>query len=236
MAIFKLNSNFLGFPPCELAESSGLLAIGGKLNTEWLLEAYSVGVFPWFNENEPLMWWSPDPRSVAKPGGILISKSMKPYFKKNIFNLRIDTNFAGVIDACQKIPRKGQDGTWITKEMKDAYIDLFEMGYAHSFETYKDERLIGGLYGVSLGKMFFGESMFSLESNASKFAFIGLSLVLQKKDFTLIDCQVPNSHLESMGCFNMRKEEYLKILQKNNFEKTIRGNWSSGIMNFNTLF
>ena len=230
MPVFSLDPNILFFPPCELSDPTGLLAIGGKLDVDWLLEAYSTGVFPWFNENEPIMWWSPDPRSVAKPGEILISKSMKPYFRKNIYQLKIDNSFEQVIDSCQKIPRKDQDGTWITTEMKEVYIRLFEEGYAHSFETYYENKLVGGLYGVSLGKMFFGESMFSLKSNASKFAFISLSLILKKNNFTLIDCQVPNSHLKSMGCYEMNREKYLRLLSKNNSEKTIRGNWSSGLL------
>jgi len=236
MPVFKLNPRILSFPPCELSDSSGLLAIGGRLEVDWLLEAYSNGIFPWFNENEPIMWWSPDPRSVARPGEIKVSKSMKVYFKKNIFQLKIDNAFEDVINACQKTPRKNQNGTWITSEMKDVYIKLHDLGYAHSFEAYKDGKLVGGLYGISLGKMFFGESMFSHVSNASKFTFIYLSLVLKKNDFDLIDCQVPNSHLKSMGCYDMKKEEYLELLNNNNLKKTIKGNWSSGLLDLNYKF
>ena len=236
MPVFKLNPRILSFPPCELSDSSGLLAIGGRLEVDWLLEAYSNGIFPWFNENEPIMWWSPDPRSVARPGEIKVSKSMKVYFKKNIFQLKIDNAFEDVINACQKTPRKNQNGTWITSEMKDVYIKLHDLGYAHSFEAYKDGKLVGGLYGISLGKMFFGESMFSHVSNASKFTFIYLSLVLKKNDFDLIDCQVPNSHLKSMGCYDMKKEGYLELLNNNNLKKTIKGNWSSGLLDLNYKF
>ncbi len=231
MPVFKLNPERIIFPPPEMSESSGLLAIGGKLDYKWLLEGYSIGVFPWFNSEDPILWWSPDPRSVAKPGEIYISKSMKPYFKKSIFTLKVDTSFEEVIENCQKIKRESQDGTWITKEIKQAYIDLFRRGYAHSFETFKNGKLVGGLYGVSLGKMFFGESMFSSISNASKFAFISLSIILKNNNFNLIDCQIPNPHLKSMGCYNMKKSDFLNLLYKNRIEKTILGNWSSGLLN-----
>ncbi|HHH52591.1 MAG TPA: leucyl/phenylalanyl-tRNA--protein transferase [Bacteroidetes bacterium] len=226
MPVFKLNAEIVGFPPAEFAESSGLLAIGGKLDPNWLIEAYQNGIFPWFNEEDPILWWSPDPRSVAKPGEIKISKSMKPYFSKNIFTLKIDTSFENVINHCQNIKRHDQDGTWITDELKLAYIEVHKMGFAHSFETWKNGKLVGGLYGVSLGKMFFGESMFSLESNASKFAFISLSEILKKNKFTLIDCQIPNPHLTSMGCYEMKRTEFLDLLKQNNHKETLIGNWN----------
>ncbi len=225
MPIFKLNSEIIGFPPPQFAESSGLLAIGGKLEPKWLIEAYKTGIFPWFNEDDPFLWWSPDPRSVAKPGEIKVSKSMKRYFRKNIFSLKIDSDFEKVIDNCQKMKRKNQDGTWITDELKNAYIELHENGIAHSFETWKNGKLTGGLYGVSLGKMFFGESMFSLESNASKFAFISLSEILKLNGFTLIDCQIPNPHLKSMGCYEIKRDDFLELLNQNNNENSLIGNW-----------
>lgn len=230
MPVFSLDSDHPAFPPPSMADSSGLLAIGGHLDIEWLLEAYSNGIFPWYNENEPLMWWSPNPRSVILPGKVKITKSMRSYFKKNIFELRIDSSFTNVLDNCKKVYRKGQDGTWITKDMKNAYIALHKLGLAHSIETWRDNKLVGGLYGVSLGKMFFGESMFSLESNASKFAFICLSIILKQNEFELIDCQVPNQHLTSMGCIEMSREEFLEKVEKNQFSDTMQGTWGDGLI------
>lgn len=230
MPIFALDSDYLVFPPPTMADSSGLLAVGGQLDVEWLLEAYSSGIFPWYNEGEPIMWWSPDPRSVIAPGKVKISKSMRSYFRKNIFELKIDSSFDRVMENCKKIYRKDQDGTWITEDMKKAYNSLHESGFAHSIETWRDNELVGGLYGVSLGKMFFGESMFSLENNASKFAFICLSVILLQNDFELIDCQVPNPHLSSMGCKEITRGNYLKKLETNKFSDTIQGNWGSGLL------
>jgi len=223
MPIYFLNQNDCVFPHPNMADSQGVLAIGGDLNPERLLLAYSYGIFPWFNEDDPIIWWSPDPRSVIYPGEVKITKSMRSYLKK--YELKIDHSFEEVIDNCKKIFRKEEEGTWITEEMKEAYIELHHKGYAHSFEAWEDGELIGGLYGVSLGKCFFGESMFSKRSNASKFAFINLNRILERKGFSLIDCQVPNAHLTSMGCAEMPKEEYLEILKKNIFEKTLVGNW-----------
>ena len=226
MAIYSLNHKILSFPPPENTDFSGILAIGGKIDASWLLEAYRIGIFPWFNEDEPIMWWCPNPRSVVLPGEVKISKSMKPYFKKNIFQLKIDTAFEQVINNCRYIPRASQDGTWITDEIVNSFIELHKMGYAHSFETWQDDKLVGGLYGISLGKMFFGESMFAKVSNASKFAFISLSEILHSNNFTLIDCQVPNKHLKSMGCKNMARKDFLNYINKNHNNKTIIGDWS----------
>lgn len=230
MPVFALDSDHPIFPPPSMADSSGLLAVGGQLEIEWLLEAYSNGIFPWYNENEPLMWWSPDPRSVIIPGDVKITKSMRSYLKKNIFELRVDYSFSNVLENCKRIKRKDQDGTWITDDMKRAYNALHDLGFAHSIETWHNNELVGGLYGVSLGKMFFGESMFSSESNASKFAFICLSTIMKQNEFELIDCQVPNQHLTSMGCIEISREEYLKKLEQNQFSDTIQGSWGNGLI------
>ena len=188
----------LWFPPAEDALPDGLLAIGGDLSTERLLLAYSKGIFPWYEDDIPL-WWSPDPRFVLFPEELLISKSMKALLKKGAFQFTCNTNFAEVIHNCKNTNRPGQDGTWITDEVEKAYIKLHQLGYAHSAEAWKDGKLVGGLYGIQLGKVFFGESMFSKESNASKFAFIKLVEKLQKQGIELIDCQVYTEHLESLG-------------------------------------
>ncbi len=230
MTVFALNAHKAFFPPPNMADESGLLAIGGKLEAHWLLEAYSSGIFPWFNEEDPIMWWSPDPRSVIVPGNLKIRKSMRTYFNSGKFELRIDYDFNGVINNCQKISRKGQNGTWITSDMKKAYKNLHKLGYAHSFETWKDNQLVGGLYGVSLGKIFFGESMFSLISNASKFALLSLSMILKENGFKLLDCQIPNSHLNNMGCRELSRDDYLEILSQNKSEKSIIGNWGKGLI------
>ena len=224
MPVYFLHPDFPVFPHPTQADGHGIVAIGGDLTPDRLLTAYSFGIFPWYNEGEPITWWSPDPRSVIIPGQVRISKSMRPFFKK--FQLRIDTAFREVISLCREVPRIDEAGTWITNEMMDAYIELHRLGYAHSFETWYDDQLIGGLYGVSLGKCFFGESMFSLESNASKFAMIQLSEKLKDRSFWLIDCQVPNDHLERMGCTSMARETYLDFMRKNFFIQTNIGKWS----------
>ncbi|MBK7096002.1 MAG: leucyl/phenylalanyl-tRNA--protein transferase [Saprospiraceae bacterium] len=231
MPVYSLNPDLPGFPDPARSDRNGLLAVGGKLNPEWLIEAYSAGVFPWFNESDPIMWWSPNPRSVVYPGEVKISKSMKQLLNNGRFELRVDSSFESVIQQCRAIKRKDQDDTWITEEVKKAFIEMHRIGLAHSFETWYNEVLVGGLYGISLGTIFFGESMFSTVPNASKFAFISLSEILKKNSFVLIDCQIPNPHLTSMGCFDMRKKEYLKILWKNDPEKTIIGNWNE-LLNF----
>jgi leucyl/phenylalanyl-tRNA--protein transferase len=226
MPVYALNPDYPGFPDPLRSDRNGLLAVGGKLDPVWLIEAYSVGVFPWFNESDPIMWWSPNPRSVVYPGEVKISKSMKQLLNNGRFALRIDSSFENVIQQCRSIKRKDQDDTWITEEVKKAFIEMHRIGLAHSFETWHNGLLVGGLYGISLGTIFFGESMFSTVPNASKFAFIYLSEILKRNNFDLIDCQIPNPHLASMGCFNMIKKEYLNILWKNDPEKTIIGNWN----------
>ncbi|MEZ4908351.1 MAG: leucyl/phenylalanyl-tRNA--protein transferase [Saprospiraceae bacterium] len=231
MPVFDLDPNYVIFPDPTKADSSGLLAIGGDLTLEWLVEAYSVGVFPWFNEEDPILWWSPKERAVLVPGEIKISKSMRSVFRNSNWTLKIDSDFESVITRCKKIVRKDQDGTWITDSIINAYVELHNAGLAHSFETWEGENLIGGLYGVSLGNMFFGESMFSEKSNASKFAFISLSNILQKNKFDLIDCQIQNHHLKSLGCIEIPRREYLQMVYVNNLKNTIQGNWADLLIN-----
>jgi leucyl/phenylalanyl-tRNA--protein transferase len=226
MPVYSLNPDIPGFPDPARSDRNGMLAVGGKLDPEWLIEAYSVGVFPWFNNYDPILWWSPDPRCVVYPGGVKITRSMKQILDKCRFELRIDSSFKSVIEKCRSVYRKDQEDTWITEDMLNAYIKMHRLGLAHSFETWHEGILVGGLYGISLGTIFFGESMFSSVSNASKFAFISLSEILQRNNFDLIDCQIPNPHLVSMGCIEMKRKDYLKIVWNNKPEKTIIGNWS----------
>ena len=211
MSIYRL-SNDLMFPNPSNSEEDGLLAIGGDLSPERLLLAYSRGIFPWFSEAEPILWWSPDPRFVIYPKDIKISHSMKKLLKKNTYTVTYDTCFRNVISNCSNMRKKS--GTWITSEMVDAYCKLHELGFAHSVETWFNDKLVGGLYGISLGKCFFGESMFSIMDNASKTAFITLSNKLENEGFSIIDCQVYTTHLESLGAINMLREKFLEIVKE----------------------
>jgi leucyl/phenylalanyl-tRNA--protein transferase len=212
MPLFALDKELI-FPPASMAEPDGLLAIGGDLSTERILLAYRNGIFPWFEGDVPL-WWSPDPRFVLFPQELKVSSSMKQLLKKNAFEFTIDKDFAGVIANCKNIRRDGQDGTWITEEMKFAYLDLHRQGYAHSAEVWKDGELAGGLYGIRLGKLFFGESMFSHYSNASKYAFISYVKQLESQGVELIDCQVYTKHLESLGARMVDREQFLEIVNR----------------------
>lgn len=206
-------SDKLWFPPIDEALNDGLLAIGGDLSEERLLLAYRQGIFPWFEDDVPL-WWSPDPRFVLFPEKIIVSKSMRTLIRKNIFRFEINSDFASVITHCQQVKRRGQHGTWITHAVKEAYIDLHRKGYAMSAEAYNaDNELAGGLYGILSGRIFFGESMFSKESNASKFAFISLTEHLQKQGIQLIDCQVYSAHLESLGAEMIGRRDFRRFLE-----------------------
>ncbi|ANI90606.1 leucyl/phenylalanyl-tRNA--protein transferase [Arachidicoccus ginsenosidimutans] len=206
-------SGKLWFPPVEEALSDGLLAIGGDLSEERLLLAYRNGIFPWFEDEVPL-WWSPNPRFVLLPEKLKVSKSMQSILRKNIFQFTFNKNFEEVITNCQQVKRHDQDGTWITQEVRNAYINLHKKGFAISGEAWKNNQLVGGLYGVLLGKVFFGESMFSTESNASKFAFIKLVEQLKIKDIQLIDCQVYTQHLESLGAEMIDRREFQRLLKE----------------------
>jgi len=222
---------FLGdelyFPPATRASSEGIVAIGGDLSEERLLLAYQSGIFPWFSDGEPIIWWSPDPRFVLYPNRVKISKSMQQLLKKNAFEVTFDKDFEQVILNCKKIKREGQNGTWITNDMVDAYWSLHQKGYAHSVEVWQSGNLVGGLYGLSLGDSFFGESMFAKVSNASKYGFITLVQKLDKKGFSLIDCQVHTEHLESLGAEYVSRKSFLEHLQTSLKKETLQGNWGS---------
>ncbi len=205
-------SQALFFPPVNQANREGILAIGGDLSPERLLLAYQSGIFPWFNPEEPIIWWSPDPRMVLFPDDLLISKSMRKVLNQNIFTVTFNQNFLAIITSCQNIQRNGQIGTWISDEMINAYCELHELGYAKSVEVWQNETLVGGLYGVDLGNIFCGESMFSKVSNASKVAFIALTNQLKEQNYHLIDCQVYNTHLESLGCKEITRADFMNIL------------------------
>jgi len=208
-------SDKLFFPPLEMADEYGLLAIGGDLSTERLLLAYRSGIFPWYNEGEPICWWSPDPRFVLYPEELKVSSSMKTVLHNGTFRFTINRAFVQVIQNCKTVTRKGQDGTWISPAMQNAYTTLHELGYAHSAEAWQDGRLIGGLYGIRLGNIFFGESMFSLKPNSSKFAFINYVKQLQKEKVQLIDCQLHTNHLESLGARMIPRNLFAMLLADN---------------------
>lgn len=200
------------FPPVDSANIEGLLAVGGDLSPERLLLAYQSGIFPWFDNDSIILWWSPDPRMILYPNQIKISKSMCKVIRNQQFRLTKNTCFKEVLEYCSSVPREGQDGTWITDDMKNAYIALHEKGIAKSYEVWEDDSLVGGLYGVDLGDVFCGESMFSLTSNASKFAFIKLAEELKAKNYKVIDCQLHTDHLESMGAQEIPRKEFMKFL------------------------
>ncbi len=223
--LFRLDDNDYGFPSAELAEKDGLLAIGGDLSPLRLLNAYANGIFPWFDEDQPILWWSLDPRLIIRPGGMKISKSLRHTINSRKFEVKIDTNFRSVMKHCAEMPREGQDGTWILDEMVEAYCLLHELGFAHSFETYLDGKLVGGLYGVSIGKAFFGESMFHSVSDASKVAFYHLHQFLQSHDFKLIDCQQETDHLKSLGAYTIPRHDFLIELENLVTEPSLIGNW-----------
>ena len=189
-----------------------VIAVGGNLNVGTLLDSYSKGIFPWYNEDSLILWWSPDPRMVLFPDRIKVSKSMKKVMENNHFRLTKNTCFEVVLDQCSTIKRIGQEGTWITNDMKKAYISLHQKGFAESYEVWENDILVGGLYGVDLGHIFCGESMFSTTSNASKFAFIKLAEEYQQKDNGLIDCQLYTKHLESLGAEEIPRSDFMKIL------------------------
>jgi leucyl/phenylalanyl-tRNA---protein transferase len=202
----------LYFPSVEETTEEGILAVGGDLSTERLMLAYNNGIFPWFEEDEPILWWAPEERMVLFFEDLKISKSMRKILDKGEFKVTFNKDFKSVITNCQKMNRVGQHGTWITEDMVAAYCKLHEQGFAKSVEVWKNDELVGGLYGIDLGDVFCGESMFSKVSNASKVAFITLAEKLHKANYKLIDCQVHNNHLESLGCIEIEREEFMAIL------------------------
>ncbi|WP_027859810.1 leucyl/phenylalanyl-tRNA--protein transferase [Marinobacterium jannaschii] len=213
--IFWLESPTAPFPPVgtALKDPNGLLAAGGDLSTDRLLGAYRRGIFPWYNPGEPILWWSPDPRCIITPDRLHISRSMKKRLRKKDFQITFDQDFHGVIEACAA-PRENEAGTWISREMKHAYQTLHQEGHAHSVEVWMDGELAGGLYGVAIGRVFFGESMFSRQRDASKIAFIGLVEQLRFWGYALIDCQVTNSHLLSLGAYEVPRSTFLQHLEQ----------------------
>ena len=217
------------FPPIRKATRDGLLAIGGELTPKRVIEAYSLGIFPWYGDDFPIMWWSPDPRFVLFPDNLVVQKSMRPYLNGR-FRVSFDSCFESVIDACAESPRKGQDGTWITQEMKEVYTELHKMNVAHSVEVWnKSDELVGGLYGICLGRVFFGESMFSAESNASKTALIKLVKILSDKGVELIDCQVETEHLASLGASGINRGLFAATVKELTKEELLKESWKEWI-------
>ncbi len=210
---FFLSSVNTPFPPVDsaLKEPNGLIAVGGELSSERLIEAYKKGIFPWYGENEPVLWYSPNPRMVITPERLHISKSLQKVIKSKKFEIRLNTDFDSVIHHCKTVNRKDQQGTWIDDEMVFAYTKLHHQDVVQSVEVYQDNRLVGGLYGVSMGSVFFGESMFSLVRDASKVAFVYL---LQNMEYQLVDCQVENPHLKSLGAFNIERSAFTQQLEE----------------------
>jgi len=225
MPVFEIPEDLI-FPPPHLAEKNGLLGVGGDLREERLLLAYSIGIFPWYSEGEPILWWSPDPRLVLFLDKLKISRSLKQTIKKGIYRVTMDEAFENVIKECAQVHLTKDGNTWITSEMIDAYIRLHKSGYAHSVEVWNKEELSGGLYGVSLGKAFFGESMFTKKTDASKVALVYLVRHLKNWNFDFIDCQVPTQHLIRMGACEIPRSEFLQLLRKALTAPTIRGKWN----------
>ena len=225
MPIYRLPDELI-FPLPEQSEGDGLLAIGGDLSLPRLLLAYKQGIFPWYSEGTPILWWSPDPRLVLIPKNLSVSRSLKKELRKRRFTVTIDQAFPDVILGCAEDKRKDRGGTWIVEEMIDAYCNLHHAGFAHSVESWNNGQLVGGLYGVSLGRVFFGESMFHREKNASKVAFVHLVRLLHTWNFELIDCQVKTEHLMRFGAHEMSRSEFLTLLKRALFFDTRRGPWS----------
>lgn len=202
------------FPDVNAADESGILAFGGDLTPERLMLAYKSGIFPWFNIDEPVIWWAPNPRMVLFLDELVVSKSMRAIINKKTFSVTFNKKFREVITNCQQISRKDQNGTWITNDLIEAYCNLHNLGLAKSIEVWQNNELVGGLYGVDLGNVFSGESMFSIVANASKFAFINLVNDLKSKNYDLLDCQIHNDHLESLGCREISRNDFMKILKQ----------------------
>jgi len=226
VSIFLLDQNKILFPHPYLADKDGFLAIGGDLSPRRLLSAYQSGIFPWYNDNTPILWFSTHPRLVLYPDKLKVSKSMRQLINKNAFRVTMDTNFTSVIESCAEQKRTNQAGTWITSDLQKSFITLHEMGYAHSVEVWEGKNMVGGLYGLSLGKVFYGESMFAKKSNASKYGFISLVSTLKEKAFSLIDCQQDTPHLRSFGAELISREKFLEAMKSNTLEEGFVGKWT----------
>jgi len=224
MPVFLLSEK-IAFPPPNYATREGLLAVGGDLSRERLLLAYRMGIFPWYAEDEPILWWSPDPRLVMYPAELHVSRTLQKVMRQQRFSVTMDSAFEEVIGACAQTRQEKGEGTWIVDEMIDAFVELHQAGFAHSVESWQDHRLVGGLYGVSLGKAFFGESMFSLASNASSVALVTLIRFLQALSFDFVDCQVTTGHLMRFGAREIPRARFLKQLRKSLTAPTLRGRW-----------
>ena len=224
MSIFQLGEKLV-FPDPKLAEPEGLLAFGGDLEPDRILLAYKMGIFPWYSDHQPILWWSPDPRMVLFPSRFHISKTLKRKLKLKKFTIEFDRFFPEIIQYCAQTLRNGERGTWITDEMIDAYNQLHRLGFAHCVSVSSDDKLVGGLYGISIGSGFFGESMFSLETDVSKIAFAYLANILAKWGFDVIDCQLPTDHLKSLGAVEIGREKFLDLLGQVILNQTYQGNW-----------
>lgn len=226
-----LNAGIPTFPPVEtaLSDPNGLLAAGGRLSPPWLLAAYRRGIFPWFSDGEPILWWSPDPRMVLFPAECRVTRSLNKTLRNGGFEVRCDTAFHQVIAACAA-PRKHTQGTWITTAMQRAYIAMHELGWAHSVEAWKDGELVGGLYGMALGRVFYGESMFARQSNASKVALVHLARDLERRDFKVIDCQMNTAHLASLGAREIDRAAFLALLVQHASLEAAPGRWAEDRM------
>jgi leucyl/phenylalanyl-tRNA---protein transferase len=226
MPVFRLDEQDISFPPPHLAERSGLLAIGGDLRPERLILAYQHGIFPWFEDQGHFFWYSPDPRCILWPNALKVHKSMRSIFNQNKFRYTLDTAFEAVIQACSEHIRSGQSGSWISQDYLDGYSLLYRMGIAHSVEVWEEEALVGGLYGIALGKVFYGESMFARATNASKAGFIRLVEALRQAGYRMIDCQQETEHLVSLGATTISRELFMEHLAGNRYERTLAAHWA----------
>ncbi|OYT16685.1 MAG: leucyl/phenylalanyl-tRNA--protein transferase [Bacteroidetes bacterium 4572_77] len=229
MPVYQLDKDDIGFPDPQLANEEGIIAVGGDLSVERLLEAYALGIFPWYDSSSPILWWSPNPRLLLKPQDFILRKSFKRVLKKQNFKVFFDRDFEKIIDYCGNISRNGETETWITPEMKSAYIQLHHLGWAHSVAVYEDQELVGGLYGVSLGKAFFGESMFFKKRDASKVALYYLCRELHQWGFHFIDAQVETNHMLSLGAQEIDRTLFLKYLETALAAPTCLGKWTQEI-------
>jgi leucyl/phenylalanyl-tRNA--protein transferase len=234
MPVYQLIPEVFLFPPTEEAEDDGLLAVGGDLTKERLLAAYSKGIFPWYEVGQPILWWSPDPRLVLTPETLKISRSLRKILRKQQFEIRFDTAFEKVIKACADVRTEQGEGTWIIPEMQQAYTELHQDGFAHSVESWLDGELVGGLYGISLGQCFFGESMFSTRNDSSKVALVALVEFSREVGIRMIDCQMTTPHLLSLGASEVQRKKFLTNLKILLEQPTLKGSWNRGSATFKT--